>query len=111
MNDALATAVIGIAGLVGFICFILVLIQMFQRGKTGIAIVCIVLTLCCGLGGLITFIYGWMKAREWNITNIMTIWTIAFAINVVAGALNPAPWRRLQESLQSEMHFVGPVRP
>ena len=107
MNDTLALLVIGVAGIVSFVCFVLVLVQMFQRGKTGLAVGFIVLTLCCGIGGLITFIYGWVKAREWNMTNVMTVWTVAFVVNIVAGSLNPAPFRYLQEHMPQE---ARPVR-
>jgi hypothetical protein len=91
MSDTLASTIIGLATLVSLVCFVLVLIQMFQHGKTGLGIVCAVLFLCCGLGWLITFVYGWMQARPWNMVNLMTIWTVAFAIDVVAGTVNPAP--------------------
>jgi hypothetical protein len=99
MNDTLAGLVAGLASLVSLICFIVVLIQMFQHGATGVGITCIALTLCCGLGGLITFIYGWTKARDWKMVNLMTVWTVAFAINVVAGIVNPAPLRLVRETL------------
>jgi len=91
MNDTLANLVVGLASLVSLICFILVLIQMFQRGATGMGIACIVLGFCCGLGGLIAFVYGWTKARPWNMNNLMTVWTVAAVIDVVAGIMNPAP--------------------
>jgi hypothetical protein len=100
MNDTLAAAIIGLASLVSFVCFVLVLIQMFQHGKTGLGIVCVVLFLCCGLGGLITFVYGWMQAKPWNMTNLMTIWTVAFAIDVVAGIINPAPFQQVRGVLR-----------
>jgi hypothetical protein len=99
MSDTLAGAVVGLASLVSLICFILVLIQMFQRGQTGMGIACVALSLCCGLGGLITFVYGWVKARDWNMVNLMTIWTVAFAIDFLAGILNPAPFRLVREML------------
>jgi hypothetical protein len=35
----------------------------------------LVLLFCCGIGGLIVFIYGWMNAKQWGIQNIMVIWT------------------------------------
>jgi hypothetical protein len=84
-----------VSGLGSLVCYVLVLIKMFQNGKTGLAVACIVLLFCCGLGGLITFIYGWMKAGEWGITNIMTIWTVFFVINIVSGVMNPAPFQQL----------------
>ncbi len=99
--EAVASIVSTLAGLVGLVCFIMVVIQMFQHGSTGMGILCAVLFLCCGLGGLIAFIYGWIKAREWNITNLMTVWTVAFVIGIAAGAINPAPYRQLQERLQN----------
>jgi hypothetical protein len=97
MNDVAITGVGGVAILVSIVCFVLVLIQMFQRGKAGLAIACIVLSLCCGLGGLIAFIYGWTKAREWNINNLMTVWTVAVVVNALAGVLNPAPFVMIRE--------------
>jgi hypothetical protein len=97
MNDTLTTIVVSASSLVSFICFIVVLVQMFQRGKTGMGILCIVLTLCCGIGGLITFVYGWVKATEWKTFNLMLVWTIALAIVVAAGAINPAPFKPLRD--------------
>jgi hypothetical protein len=79
--------------------FVLVLIQMFQRGATGMGIACIVLGFCCGLGGLVAFIYGWVNARAWNINNLMTVWTVAIVINIAAGAINPAPFRLVRHNL------------
>jgi hypothetical protein len=77
-----------VLGIISLICYVLVLIQMFQHGKTGLAIACIVLLFCCGIGALIVFIYGWMNAKQWNFSNIMTIWTICFVVNLVLGGLN-----------------------
>jgi hypothetical protein len=102
MNDALATLVIGVASLVSLICFIVLIVRMFQRGATGMAVACIVLSLCCGLGGLVGFVYGWTKAREWNIGNLMTVWTVAFVIDFMAGAVNPAPIRSVGQMLRFE---------
>ena len=72
---------------------------MFQRGATGLGVVCIVLSLCCGLGALIAFVYGWTKARDWKTVNVMTVWTVAFVIDVVAGVVNPAPVRLVRDML------------
>ncbi len=76
------TAIASLAGLASLVCFVLVLIQMFQHGQTGLGIACILL-LFCGIGVLITFIYGWAKAREWNIRNVMIVWTVCVLINLV----------------------------
>ena len=93
MNDALASLIVGVSSLVCFICYVLLLIQMFQRGMVGLGIAFIALTVCCGLGMLIGLIYGWTKARVWNLNNLMTVWTVAFAIDLVAGIINPSPFR------------------
>lgn len=85
----------GIAGIVGLICYILVIVKMFQAGQTGLAIVCLVL-LCCGIGYLIAFIYGWIKAGEWGITNIMIIWSVCWVIGIIAGVMNPAQFTQYQ---------------
>jgi hypothetical protein len=109
MNDNLTALVIGAAGVVNIICFVIVLIQMFQRGATGLGITCIVLALCCGMGVLVAFVYGWMRARDWNITNLMTVWTIAVAIDIAAGAANPAPLRPLRDTLRVEARTPMPT--
>ena len=87
----LLTVVIGIGSLV---CLILVLIQMFQHDETTMGIVCIVTTFLCGIGALITFIYGWTKSGEWGIQNIMLAWTgcivVGLFLQVVAIATGVA---------------------
>ncbi len=79
----------GIGGLGGLVCFILVLVQMFKREKTGLAITCLVLFLCCGIGYLIAFIFGWIKNKEWNITTIMLVWTVCWIMYIIGYILNP----------------------
>jgi hypothetical protein len=101
VDNSLATLLVSSASLVSFICFIVLIVQMFQRGATGVALLCIGLSLCCGLGGFVAFVYGWTKAAAWNINNLMLVWTVAFAIGVVgAGTMNPAPWERVRSALQ-----------
>jgi hypothetical protein len=87
-----------VGGLGQLVCFILVLIQMFQRGKGGLGVVCIVLTLCCGIGALVAFIYGWVVSRPWNITTIMLVWTVAWILTVIGYALNPFDIAQLQRA-------------
>ena len=72
----------GALSIVALVCWILVLIQMFQRGATTPAILSIVLIIC-GIGPLIAFVYGWMKASEWGIFNIMAIWTVCIFGSVI----------------------------
>jgi hypothetical protein len=40
-----------------------------------------------------------LKARQWNISNLMTVWTVAVAIQVWAGSINPASYRIVQERI------------
>jgi hypothetical protein len=93
----IAYALSGIAGLGSLVCFILVVVQMFQRGQTGLGIACIVLIFCCGIGGLIVFVYGWIKASSWGIQNIMLVWTACIVLGIIAGVLNPAQFQQLQQ--------------
>lgn len=69
------------------ICFILVLVRMFQVGQTGLGIACIVLSLLCGLGGLVAFIAGWMNAVNWRIQNVMQAWAGCLVGLIVARLL------------------------
>jgi hypothetical protein len=69
------------------VCFILVLVKMFQNDQVGLGIACIVLIFVCGIGGLVAFIYGWVKAAEWNIQNIMLAWTGCVIGGVVVNVL------------------------
>jgi len=73
----------GLCGIATLVCYILVIVQMFQRGKTGLAVACLVLFLLCGLGWLIAFIVGWMNANQWGIQKIMMIWTACFVVNLL----------------------------
>lgn len=61
-------------GLGSLVCFILVIIKMFQHGDSTLAIVCLVLIIC-GIGPLIAFVMGWIRAGAWGIQNIMMAWT------------------------------------
>jgi hypothetical protein len=73
------------AGLASLVCFVFVLIAMFQRQQVILAVVCIVF---CGAGVVIAFVYGWLKADEWNLKNVMIIWTIAVVIGFLGGGLS-----------------------
>lgn len=91
--QTVGTAVGALAGIGGLVCYILILIQIFQHGKTGMGIACLLLLFCCGGGYVLAFIYGWMKAREWNMNNLMTIWSVFFGVHILAGAISPPPIR------------------
>ncbi len=85
--DLVGTGLSGVASLGWIVCFILIVIKMFQKGQTVLGIVCI---LCCGIGGIIAFVYGWMKSGEWDIRNIMIVWTVCWVLLIIGGAMNPS---------------------
>lgn len=70
-----------LASLASFVCFILVLVQMFKRAGTGLGIVGII---TCGLGA---FIWGWIKAKEFELTKIMLGWTAAIAVSIISSVV------------------------
>lgn len=67
------------AGIVGFVCFVLMLVHFFQSGESGLAIVCIVASLFCGIGSLIAYVKGWMDG---GMETVMWIWTIAWGVGL-----------------------------
>ena len=85
-----------VGGIGSLVCFVMVLMQMFKRGQTGLGIACIVL-LCCGIGGLIAFVYGWIKNSEWGLRNVMIVWTICFILGIIGGAMNPIDFSQFQQ--------------
>src|SRR5262249_9249380 len=81
----LLIGVIVVVSIASLVCFIMVLVKMFQHGQTGLGVACIVLALCTGIGSLIAFIYGWVKASEWRIQPLMMVWSGCLAIGLVLG--------------------------
>jgi hypothetical protein len=75
----LVALVVGIGSLV---CFVMVVVQMFKHDQTGLGVACILL-IFCGIGGLIAFIYGWIKNKEWGLQKIMLIWTACIIVGLL----------------------------
>lgn len=71
-----------ITSLVALGCFIYVIVKMFQHDRVAPAIGSLVGILACGLGFLFAFVYGWTKASEWNIKNVMIAWSAAILVNL-----------------------------
>ena len=73
-----------ICGVVSLVCWIMVLVKMFQNGQVGLGI----LSIFCGI---VALIMGWIKADEWNIKNLMLVWTGAIVgsivFNILAGVM------------------------
>ena len=74
----------GICALVSLVCWILVVVAMFKHNKTALGILSILL---CGIGALIAFVYGWQQHKEWNLTKIMTAWTVAIVVGIICNVL------------------------
>jgi hypothetical protein len=82
------------------VCHILVIVKMFQAGQTGLGVVCIILFFCCGIGLLITLIYGWMKATDWNIKQLMIVYTILFVVDL---AISGAQFNEIKAQVQQQL--------
>src|SRR4051812_2477189 len=93
-----------IVGLGALICYIMVVIKMFQNGKTGPGLFSTLGLLLCGLGYLFAFIYGWMKAGEWRIKNLMLAWTVLILVNIILTAVTvPAQLQVIQQQNAGQM--------
>lgn len=77
--DIVVMGLLGVGALialVSFIFFIMVVVKMFKHGQTGLGIACLATSLLCGgIGVGIAFIYGWVKAGEWQMKGLMMGWT------------------------------------
>jgi hypothetical protein len=82
----LALQVIGSLGIL--VCLIMVIMKMFQNGQTGLGIATAILSFC-GIGFLIAFIYGWVKSGQWNLRNVMLIWTACIVLEIIANLIAP----------------------
>jgi hypothetical protein len=99
--ETLGTILDGVGGLICLVCHIIVIVKMFQKGQTGLGIVTIITT-CCGIGFLISLIYGWVKSADWNIKNVMIAYTVGWVLSIAGGALNPAQFSRIQTQFQQQ---------
>jgi hypothetical protein len=88
----------GVGSLGSLICLIIIWVKMFQNGNTGLGIACILLTCLC-VGPLITYIFGWIKAGEWNSRQIMLIWTVCIILSIVGSLMAPVDVNQFQQQL------------
>jgi hypothetical protein len=68
--------------IVSVCCYLFVIYQMFDKAESVMGIVCLIGICAFGLGGLVAFVYGWIKAREWEIVPVMAMWSGAIAANI-----------------------------
>jgi hypothetical protein len=93
-----------IAGLVHIVCFIIVLVKMFKSGQTVLAIACILLVCCAGIGFLVAFVVGWMRVREWNIMPVMIAWSVVWVVSLISYGLNPSAYSHQLQQIQQPGH-------
>ena len=70
----------GLVGLANLVMFIMVLVKLFQEegvGKGILGIIC----------SIYTFIWGWMKHKELDLTKIMTAWSILLVIGMILSGI------------------------
>lgn len=80
---ALLLAVVSIVcSVVSIVCFIWVIVSMFQNDDSNLAIICL-LTILCGIGGILAFIFGWVNVDKYGIRAVMLAWSIAFALGIL----------------------------
>jgi hypothetical protein len=80
-------ALSGVLGLVSLLCFFYVIYQMFTNAETIIGVVCLVGVCVLGLGALVAFVYGWMKAWEWEIVPVMAIWSGCIVVQLLLAVI------------------------
>ncbi len=80
---AIVSILVFVVGLVDLVLAIMVLIKLVQKEgvvKGILGIICM----------LYTFIWGWMKAKELQITNIMWGWTACIVVQVILSIIMQA---------------------
>lgn len=92
--------------LVAFVCCILVIVKMFQNQMTGIGIASIVGLFVCGIGYILTLIYGWQNKVAWGLQKVMPIYTLSLVLGIILygvgyGMMLPKMMKQIQE--QQEM--------
>jgi len=70
-------------GLVSLLCCLFVIYTMFNNAESVIGIICVVGICVLGLGGIVAFVYGWIKAREWEIVPVMGIWSGCIVLQII----------------------------
>ena len=69
-----------LAAVASLVCWILVLIQIFKHQQIALGVIGI---LC----PIVAFIFGWIKATEWRIMNIMLAWTGCIVLQIIVGII------------------------
>ena len=73
--------------IVSLVCWIKVLIVLFSKAGVGLGILGIICP-------IFTFIWGWMKHKEYGLTKVMGIWTAVFVLSLVVNTMNAGAMMR-----------------
>jgi hypothetical protein len=71
-----------------------VLIVLFSKAGVGLGILGII---CSPFA----FIWGWMKHKEYGLTKVMTVWTIAIVVMIPLNVMNTQAMLRDMETQQT----------
>jgi len=79
-------ALLGVGGilmLVAFVCCIIVIVKMFQNQQTGLGVGSIIGIFVCGIGYILTLIFGWKNKAKWGLQTVMPIYTGALVLGLI----------------------------
>jgi hypothetical protein len=74
------TILVILVGLANLVLFIIVLVKLFQEKGVGHGILGIICS-------LYTFIWGWTKHKELQITNIMAAWSVLIVVSIILNVI------------------------
>lgn len=109
---ALEMVLLGIGSIlliVSFFCFVLVLVKMFQHKEFAVGTITFVSFAIIGLGQLVALIFGWMKADDWKIRMLMTVYTATLIGGLLFGGVGYGIF--LAKAINATVGPAGNIRP
>ena len=90
---------------VSFGCFIFVAIPIFRQ-SVGLGILYVIVAIVTlGIGALV---WGWVKAKEYDLQKVVTIWTICVVLNLILGtATITAAGNEMRKTFQESTERLG----
>ncbi len=82
---AMLLSILSIVLLIGnIVCWVMEIIAAFKNEEKPILGIVSIIP-CLSLGGLVV---GWMKHKEWGITQLMMIWSVIFVLGFVVNIIS-----------------------
>ena len=81
MSTMILGSVLAILNIAAIFFLLIVLIKQFSKGGFLQGLLGMI---TCGLW---TFIWGWIKHRQHNLTKVMTMWSVAYVVSMVIGVM------------------------